>query len=598
LEEKQLVERQAPHWEIAVSDRAVSDEIEYLFKHALAQEAVYESLLLKTRKELHRKVAESIESVFAGRLNKFYATLAHHYTRAEQLAPAESYLFRAGEEAEQSAASAEALNLFREAAAIYDRLHGDGGDHRHRAALQKHIGMALLNTGRHHESIPCFDRALELLGEPVARTPVKQALRWVIDMSAVLLHVYAGNRTARRSRALEHDREVCKLFFERGHAEVTSDPRRLFLELATGLRRLSRIDPSEIDEACGMFVSCAGIFAYSGLSFAISRRMLGVAESLIRPGSVRDHFVYRAMAFTYDYLRGDWATAPTIEETFVDEALRHGMVWDVTLYIGLEMDRRLRRGDFTGARAMLTKLAEIRDNYGYAYAGSNHNGMLAILLIEERRLQDALPLTLHHHEVSVEGTLKLMTLGMLGKIYTLLDRRAEAADVLQRAAEVSRQEGVVSPWHQSIHHVAQLLYDVTALEAAQRGQMQEPWHRLRRRALRSSRRALATAAKVGKERVESLRLTGQLWWSLGKPNRARIWWRRCLAEAERMGARPEMARAYAAIGSCVGNAELDGVSGHAYIDRARAMFQDLQLDWDLEQLCPGRLTAAGQSQAA
>ena len=49
-----------------IRDRMRMEELEYFFKHALAQEAAYESTLLQQRKELHLKVAESIERIFPG----------------------------------------------------------------------------------------------------------------------------------------------------------------------------------------------------------------------------------------------------------------------------------------------------------------------------------------------------------------------------------------------------------------------------------------------------------------------------------------------------------------------------------------------------
>ncbi|MCK7460941.1 MAG: hypothetical protein MZU84_02150 [Sphingobacterium sp.] len=58
--------------------------MEFLFKHALAQQATYESIMEKTKKELHLKIAASIEKVFAGRIHEFYGMLAHHYSKAGQ----------------------------------------------------------------------------------------------------------------------------------------------------------------------------------------------------------------------------------------------------------------------------------------------------------------------------------------------------------------------------------------------------------------------------------------------------------------------------------------------------------------------------------
>src|SRR5262249_9646302 len=159
---------------------------EYQFRHALAQEALYESLLQRTRKSLHLTVARTIESLFATRLPEFYARLAYHYSRAEDLEKAEDYLFRAGDEAVRSAASHEALEFFREASRVYLLLHGEGGDPTKKALLEKNIGIALLNQGNLTESVPHFEQALEYLGERVPRGRLGIVAHFVRDMAAVL----------------------------------------------------------------------------------------------------------------------------------------------------------------------------------------------------------------------------------------------------------------------------------------------------------------------------------------------------------------------------------------------------------------------------
>ena len=102
---------------------------------------MYQSILQRTRKELHRRLAESIERVFADRLADFFGMLAYHYSRAEELEKAEEYLFKAGDEAARSAASSEALHHFREASRVYLLIHGDAGDPKkrvlkHQVAIQ------------------------------------------------------------------------------------------------------------------------------------------------------------------------------------------------------------------------------------------------------------------------------------------------------------------------------------------------------------------------------------------------------------------------------------------------------------------------------
>jgi len=585
LQEKQLIEAGGGRWDIAVGVRTIADELEYMFKHALAQETVYQSVLLKTRRELHQRVAETIESLFAPRLAEFYPTLAYHYTRAEQLEPAERYLCRAGEQAISSAAFSEALHLFRDAATMYDTLHGaTGGDVTHRGHLEKHLGLALLNTGQHVTAIDHFDRALACLGERVPANELARAVRWAVDMAVVLFRIYVRDGFRGPVPDAARQQEIFKLYFERGHAEVTAAPRRLFFETATPIRRYHRMDPSLIDEACGMYVSCAAIFAYSGLSFAVSKRMLEVAATLRRDDNVGDAFVYRSMLYAYEYLRGNWSDAPTIDTALIDEALRHGLLWDATIYLAIDMDRRVRRGDFASARGVLRKLADIRDTYEYAVAESNHNGLQIILLLEERKLRDALPLMEQHHTASHEGTLKVMSLGMVAKTRILLGDRTGAAEALRSAIEVTQREGVLSPWHQSIHHLAQLLFDVTALEDAAAHHDRSIWNALKRAGVRSARRALRTASKVARERVETYTLTGRLWWCLGNRQHACKWWSRSIAEAIRLGARPELARTYLDVGARLGATALDGIDASTYLEMAQRLFVELGLDWDLVQL--------------
>ena len=128
-------------------ERLRMGELEYLFKHALAQEVAYESILPLKRKELHLRVARSIEKIFEERLYEFYGMLAYHYCRAESLEKAEECLIKAGEEALKSSASNEALHYYQEALNIYRRIQGDSADPEKVAMLEKNIGLALFNRG-------------------------------------------------------------------------------------------------------------------------------------------------------------------------------------------------------------------------------------------------------------------------------------------------------------------------------------------------------------------------------------------------------------------------------------------------------------------
>jgi predicted ATPase len=143
-----------------IRERKRMEELEYLFKHALAQEAAYESILVQKRKELHLEVAHSIEKVFREKLYEFYGMLAFHYSRGEDQENAEEYLIKAGEEALKSSASSEALYYYREALNLYLKKCGDAADPGKVAMLEKNIALALYNRGQYLEAPEYFDRTL------------------------------------------------------------------------------------------------------------------------------------------------------------------------------------------------------------------------------------------------------------------------------------------------------------------------------------------------------------------------------------------------------------------------------------------------------
>lgn len=88
---------------------------DYAFKHVLTQEVAYQSLLAEQRRALHRRVGGAIESIYEGNLNDHVASLAHHYSSADDHPKAIEYLGKAGQQAIQRSAHRDAINHIREA---------------------------------------------------------------------------------------------------------------------------------------------------------------------------------------------------------------------------------------------------------------------------------------------------------------------------------------------------------------------------------------------------------------------------------------------------------------------------------------------------
>ncbi len=87
-------------------------ELEYIFRHPLTQEVIYNGLLKKKRRELHRRIGEIIEDIYKDRLEDFTDLLAHQYASSDNSLKALEWLKKAGMKAQNNYANDEAIRYF------------------------------------------------------------------------------------------------------------------------------------------------------------------------------------------------------------------------------------------------------------------------------------------------------------------------------------------------------------------------------------------------------------------------------------------------------------------------------------------------------
>lgn len=92
-----------------ISRRGLPPDASYSFKHALVQDAAYETLLHSKRQQLHLCIATALEETFPERAEAEPETLAYHYAQAGLADMAIDYWLRAGKIALARSASHEAI---------------------------------------------------------------------------------------------------------------------------------------------------------------------------------------------------------------------------------------------------------------------------------------------------------------------------------------------------------------------------------------------------------------------------------------------------------------------------------------------------------
>jgi tetratricopeptide (TPR) repeat protein len=82
-----------------IREAARMPELEYAFRNPMTQEAVYNTILLKRRREFHRRVGEVMEAIYSDRLEGLYGLLAYHFALSSQATKAIEYYRLAAQQA-------------------------------------------------------------------------------------------------------------------------------------------------------------------------------------------------------------------------------------------------------------------------------------------------------------------------------------------------------------------------------------------------------------------------------------------------------------------------------------------------------------------
>jgi class 3 adenylate cyclase/tetratricopeptide (TPR) repeat protein len=98
--------------------RGTPPDAEYIFKHALVQDAAYGTLLRDPRQQLHARIAAAVEDRFPEIVAAQPALLAHHATEAGLTVKAVDYWLAAGRQAWARSATAETVALLRRGLAL------------------------------------------------------------------------------------------------------------------------------------------------------------------------------------------------------------------------------------------------------------------------------------------------------------------------------------------------------------------------------------------------------------------------------------------------------------------------------------------------
>lgn len=338
--------------------REVGGKTQYSFKHALVQDVAYKTLLREARRDLHRRIADTLQEDYADAMEQRPEVLAHHLTEGGRLEEAVRFWQSSGEIAMQRSAHVEAASHFERALGILARFEPTAECRRsqlevlirYASTLRATKGFGNVATGE--ASAGARDLA-EKLGDQRSLVP---ALLGVYSFHLVRGEHAASEGAAREllsvARAQQDDaydmlgsRALGVVLLHLGRPKEAAD----LLERALGQydesrdRRLALTYAADHATTCACFLSMARwLLGETGAAFERIEAGVQHAERLAHPFSLTQALVYLSLVQT---LAHDRRNAATTARRAVQLAERHSFAHMRSLANFFSVAARLGRTD-------------------------------------------------------------------------------------------------------------------------------------------------------------------------------------------------------------------------------------------------------------
>jgi class 3 adenylate cyclase len=548
-------------------------ELEYMFRHVLAQEATYESILLQERRALHARVGQAIEALFAERLDEFYGLLAYHYARAEDWTKAQEYLLKAGDQAVLVAADAEALAHYRRAMEAYARAFGDEWDPLQRAALERKIGEALFRRGDHQEAFEHLERALTCLGKPLPTSRWGVRLAILAGVVQQISHWVLPGLTpgpAERSVALAVE-EAFRVYEIVAWMEAMTDPERSLLVALLGLNASERDGFSYgVAVGAGLLGTLADALSLFGLAQIYHHRAIGVVEQIRHLGATG--LAHLGLTVHYASL-GDW-----------DAAVEHGREaswafketgdlhsWGNAHHVlGFALNYQ---GHFAQALEQCDDMVRLGQDGGDRQVvcwGLSGQGCALRRLGRFDEAVTRLRKAVATAKAIPDYVTQVEVSGKLGQSYLRQGELDQALSVLHTGQQVYAEHRVGWGLGLPLFHGLAEAYLLSAEQA-------DPSERSRwlKRARQSCQAALRMSRSFRHGLPETMMLRGRCEWLAGRRIVAQRWWRRSLAWAAKMGQRYDLGMTHLEVGRRLGEKR--------HLERAKDILTEVGAEWAVAQ---------------
>jgi len=389
----------------------------------------------------------------------------------------------------------------------------------------------------------------------------------------------------------EQDNMIFDLCYKRAQALTQIDAWRNITETIDIIKRSFKFDLTKVENGVAFPLGASSIFCYLGF-FKLSKKFLDFAENIVNLNDVKEVLEFDVFDTVWKCWSGNFDQLKEYDNEIWKNNLKLGEFWAVSTHIIFHGGVKLDQGEFKESKDLIEMLADIANVYDSGTAKVWFYYENPTFLNAIGKFNDAIVEADAGIFFLKQADNELIQIHLLGhKAYShiMLENYEEAKASLEKGDELIMKQDYPPAYATSHFYSYQFLYYTKLLERQVMTGSFINLSELRKKGNKSRKKALQAAKKHGFTYISVIMISGTYFWLINDQKKAIKCWNEAIEEGARRRQKLWVARTYMEVGKRLLEKnskykELNGITAEKYLEMAREMFEEMDLQWDLDEL--------------
>ena len=429
------------------------------------------------------------------------------------------------------------------------------------------------------EAVDYFDKVITFYYKPFPKSETRKIIDLVYNLLLGLKIIYFYKRRT-TGEVDEIGRKILKIMEKKGKALVSVDPKRLFLESFYGYRFVKKQNFGNYEAS--LFLSTCPTFFYSGILFKYGQKVMEFAEKHIDEKYVFGWLLGKFARCMFTYYTGQKIESQE-EEKVYQVGIQSGQYFPITIFYLFGGFNFIESGNEKLALHYLQRLTGVSDAFDNNYTIAQFHRLNTVFNLKFRKIEETLKVTEEALEIvrKTDHYHVLLTFYCFRSMaFSFRQDYDEARNILSEAEKLLKKHNTA--WYITYYLTAKSYVEIAELIEKKTDKSAG------KLVLNTTKDLIHHSQKVRKNLTEAYRLRAKVYWLLNKPNKALRNFEKSIKISLSFDGKLELSRTWFEVGKFLCDPKnkktrLNGMNGTEYLQKAKSMFEEMNLQWDLKE---------------